>query len=1055
MKVIACLLNDIDFFNDIFTTMKVFFTAFFVTLLIYFIPGRASAQDITIKGRVTASDYGTGLPGASVLIKGTFRGAVTNMEGDYEIVAANNAVLEFSFIGYELQEISVNNRTGIDVILNVSQLELKEIVVTALGIQKEKKALGYSVQEVDGASMEKAKEPNVISSLTGRVAGLVIYNKTGIYENPEILLRGSKPLIVINGIPSSTDMWDVSSDDIENVSVLKGTTASALYGSLGKDGAIMITTKKGTKDKRGFETSFNSSTMFEAGFVAIPEVQHQYGTGYGGKYSYVDGKGGGIQDGSGWIWGPKLDQRDSTTASGYVEIAQYDSPIDSATGNRIPTPWVSRGKNNLRNFMEQGMVTTNNLSISYNDEKSNYRISLSHMYQNGMVPNTKLNSVTMSLAGGYKLGEKLRADASFTYNKQFTPNYPRGGYGPQNYVYNLLLWTGTDVDVRDLKNYWDPGMEGLQQLHYNRTWYNNPYFTAYENLQGYYKDVNYGNVTLTYDFTKNLSLKARSGLNWYGLMSDLKTPKSLILYSDPTDGNFETQMDKDFSLNSDVFLEYRKSWQDLWELNLTAGGNNRWEEHNYLYARTTGLNIPGFYNLSNSTGDVRASNSLRQKKVNSLYGTMDMNYKKAIYLGFTSRNDWSSALPVKNNSYFYPSVSLSTIISELIQMPAAIPFFKLRGSWAQVSNDLAVYSTTPVYNNSVNWNSNASVYFPGSQLNPNIRPETSKTWEAGSDIRLIKNRVGLDITYYHTIDENDIIYFPVSEASGYSSKLINANKYKREGWEVVLNLAPVKIPNSFSWDMSVNWSRHRRYLLELPEGQADLYGVKVGGRMDLYRGWVFNKSKEGKIIYEGGLPTWDPYIKKLGYQDPDWTWGFSNTLRYKFVKLGILLDGRYKGLIWSQTIRKMYWGGSHPGTVSKFRDDQIAGKATYVGDGVTVTGGEVIYDAQGNIASDTRTYDANTTPVYWSDWCQFYYHDVSDEAVTFDASFIKLRELTLTFDIPSKWVSKMKVERASVSFIGRNIWMWSVIKYVDPDTGVDDLQTPSSRNLGFNINLIF
>ncbi len=1035
--------------------MKVLFIAGFTILLMCFFPGRLSSQNITIKGRVTSGDDGAALPGASILVKGTLSGAVTNTDGSYQIVAGNSAALQFSFVGYEPQEIPVNNRTSIDVVLKVSQLNLQEIVVTALGIRKEKKALGYSVQEVDGASLEKAKEPNVIGSLTGRVAGLTIYNKTGIYENPEIRLRGSQPLIVINGIPSGTDMWDVSSDDIENVSVLKGTTASALYGSLGKDGAIMITTKKGTKDKRGFETSFNSSTMFEAGFVAIPEVQTQYGTGYGGKYWYVDGKGGGIQDGSGWIWGPKLDQPDSTTASGFKEIAQYDSPIDSVTGKRIPTPWISRGKNNLRNFMEQGWVTTNNLSVAKTDEKSNYRISITHLSQNGMVPNTKLNSVTLSLSGGYQLGEKLRADASFSYNKQFTPNYPRSGYGPQNYVYNMLLWMGTDVDVRDLKNYWDPGMEGLQQRHYNRTWYNNPYFSAYENLQGYYKDVNYGNVSLTYEFSKNLSLKARTGLNWYGLMSDLKTPKSYILYSDPTDGNFEVQMNKDFSLNTDVFLEYKKSWKDVWELNVSAGGNSRWEEHNYLYSTTSGLNIPGFYNLSNSTGDVRASNTLRQKKVNSLYGTLDFNYKKAIFLGITSRNDWSSALPLENNSYFYPSVSLSTLVSELIHLPAAIPFFKLRGSWAQVSNDLAVYSTTPVYNNAVNWNSNASVSFPGSQLNPDIRPETSKTWELGSDIRFLKNRVGLDITYYHTIDENDIIYFPVSEASGYSSKLINANKYKREGWEFVLNMTPVKIPEYFTWDMALNWSRHRRYLLELPEGITDLNGVQVGDRMDLYRGWVFNKSSDGKIIYEGGLPTWDPYIKKLGYQDPDWTWGFSNSLRYKFIRLSILLDGRYKGLIWSQTVRKMYWGGTHPNTVSTYRDDQIAGKATYVGDGVIVTGGEVIYDAQGNIASDSRTYETNTTPVYWSDWCQYYYHDVSDEAVTFDASFIKLREITLTFDIPSKWFSKIKIEKASVSFIGRNIWMGSYINYVDPDTGEDNLQTPSSRNLGFNINLIF
>jgi TonB-linked SusC/RagA family outer membrane protein len=1023
-------------------------------ILIFHLALSLSAQEITIKGTITSSDDGTGLPGASIQIKDTKMGVVAGSDGRYEITANANAVLVFSFIGFESREVPVDSRTSIDIILTLSHLEIKEVVVTALGIQKEKKALGYAVQEVEGSSMEKAKEPNVLGSLTGRVAGLVIYNKTGIYENPEFLLRGSKPLIVLNGIPFGTDMWDISSDDIENISVLKGTTASALYGSLGKDGAIMITTKKGSNNKRGFDVTFNSSTMFEAGFVAIPEVQTQYGNGYGGKYWYKDGKGGGIQDGSGWIWGPKLDQPDPNTASGFVEIAQYDSPIDSLTGERIPTPWVSRGKNNLTNFMEQGFVTTNNLSVSSSNEKGDYRISITHMYQKGMVPNTKLNSVTLSVAGGYKLGAKLRADASWSYNKQFTPNYPRSGYGPQNYVYNLLLWMGTDVDVRDLRNYWDPGMEGLQQRHYNRSWYNNPYFTAYENLQGYYKDVNYGQVSLTYDFTSSLSLKVRSGLSWYALQSDLRTPKSMILYSDPTDGNYEIQTDKDFNLNSDFLLAYNKSWSDTWEVNISAGGNNRWEEHNYLWAKTSGLNIPEFYNLSNSTGDVQASNTLRQKKVNSLYGTADINYKKTVFLGVTARNDWSSALPDNNNSYFYPSVSLSTVVSELFHLPAFIPFAKIRGSWAQVSNDLEVYSTTPVYEKSVNWNSHASVSFPGSQLNPNIKPETSTTWEIGSDIRLIQNRVGIDVTYYHTIDINDIIYFPVSQASGYSSKLINANKYKREGWELVLSATPVKDANRFNWDLTFNWSWHRRYLLELPPGISDLNGVTVGDRMDLYRGWKFDRSADGKIIYEGGLPTWDPFYKKLGYKDPNWTWGFSNTFKYRFISLNVLFDGRYKGLIWSETIRKMYWGGTHPNTVSKYRDDEIAGNATYVGDGVAVTSGEAIYDAQGNIISDTRTYEDNATPVYWSNWCQYYYHDVADEAVTFDATFIKLREITLTFDLPQKWISKLSINKASISFIGRNIWMWSHIQYVDPDTGMDELQTPSSRNLGFNINLI-
>lgn len=1035
--------------------MKRIFQYILVIFLCSLTVGNILAQEIKISGRVISAEDETPLPGVSVLIKGTTSGVVTDLDGHYTIGATGNSVLVFSYIGYELQEVPVDNRTNIDMMMKESKIELEEVVVTALGMRREKKALGYSVQEVDGSSLEKAKEANVISSLTGRVAGLVVYNKTGLYQNPEFLLRGSRPLIVVDGIPYYTDLWDISSDDIENISVLKGTTASALYGSIGKDGAIMITTKKGTKDKRGFEVNFNSSTMFEAGFVAIPEVQSKYGTGYGGKYWYEDGKGGGIQDGSGWIWGPELDKRDSTTASGYVEIAQYDGPIDSITGEIIPTPWVSRGKNNLTNFLETGFITTNNLSISSSNEKGDYRISLTHLFQNGMVPNTKLNSVTLSLAGGYNLGERLRAEATWSYNKQFTPNYPRRGYGPQNYVYNLLLWMGTDVDVRDLRDYWQPGLEDIQQRHYNYTWYNNPYFTAYENLQGYYKDVNYGQITLTYDFTKNLSLKVRSGVNWYGLMSELETPKSMILYSDPTDGNYEMETEKNFNLNTDVYLEYNKIWNEKWELNATAGGNNRWEENNWLYATTAGLNVPGFYNLSNSTGDVSASNTLRQKKVNSVYGTLEFNFKKAVFLGITGRNDWSSALPVENNSYFYPSFSLSTVISELINMPDAIPFFKVRGSWAQVSNDLAVYSTIPVYNDGVNWDSHASVYFPDDKLNPDIRPETSKTLELGSDIRFMANRIGLDVTYYRTIDENDIIYFPVSQASGYSSMLINANKYKREGWEVMLNATPVKIANSLTWDINLNWSRHRRYLLELPEGIDDMNGVKVGDRMDLMRGWVFNRSASGEIIYEGGLPTWDPFIKKLGYYDPDWTFGITNTLKYKFVTLGILLDGRVGGVIWCQTIRKMYWGGSHPNTVTKYREDELNGLATYIGDGVTVTGGEVIYDAEGDIVSDTREYETNATQVYWSDWCQYYYHDVSDEAVTYDASFMKLRELTLTFELPHKWISHLAMERASVSFIGRNLWMWSYIKYIDPDEGVDDLQTPSSRNIGFNINLTF
>ncbi len=964
----------------------------------------------------------------------------------------------FRHLGFSTREAAVGGRRVIDVALAPEAVSLDALVVTALGIER-RRALGYAVQEVDGRELEKAKEPNVLGSLTGKVAGLTVYNQTGLFETPEIRLQGRRPLIVVDGVPHETDFWDISPDDVGKRQRAQGDRGFGTVRLPWQDGAVLITTKRGNRNRPGLAVAYNSSNLFQNGFVAIPEVQTLYGTGYGGRYAYRDGKGGGVFDGAGWIWGPRLDQTGPDGSC--MKVAQYDSPVDPATGAYTPTCWTSRGRNNLENFLHTGLITDHNLSVTSTTESGSFRASLSHLYQRGQVPNTRLNKTTFALSGVQNLGDRFRADATWTYNRQYTPNYPRTGYGPQNYVYNLLLWTGVDVDVRDLRNYWQQGREGIQQRHYNYAWYNNPYFLAYENLQGYYKDTNYGRVALDYDLSDALKLTVRSGANLYSLTEDLKVPLSLINYEDATNGNYVLEDAKNFDLDTDVFLGYDQPLSTDWELKATVGGNNRWYRYTHQWTRTAGLNVPGLYNLGNSATDLRATNRLERKRTTALFGTFDVGFRDAVFLGVTARNDWSSALPEQNNSYFYPSVSLAAVVSDLLPVPATVRYLKLRASWARVANDLELYSTTPVYNSGVNWNGTPSVVFPSAQLNPDIQPEQSTTWEFGADARFFGDRLGVDVTHYNSVDENDIIYLPVSEASGFGSRLLNANKYRRRGWEVALNATPLKRGESVAWDLGLNWSRNRRYLLELAPGLDNLNGVRPGERMDLFRGWLFNRAPDGQIIYARGLPTYQPAIGKIGYADPDWVAGLNSRLRAGNFALDLQFDGRYKGLIYSQTHRKMWWGGTHPGTVTSFRDDENAGKATYVGEGVVVVSGGVKRDKDGNIIEDTRVFAPNTTPVFWSTWVNSYYHNTSDEPNVFDASFVKFREFGLTYRLPARWSRRFAADAASVSLVGRNLWMWSEVDFIDPETASpdsryrEDLQTPSARNVGFNVNLTF
>lgn len=1010
-----------------------------------------------IKGHVTDAKKET-LPGVSIIVKGTNTGTTTGQDGGFSIKANSGDVLVLTYLGFKTKEVAVTDNTVYNIVLDEDAKGLSEVVVTALGVKKEKAKLGYAVQEVQGEALVKAREPNLINSLTGRVAGLNIQNSTDLFQNPQISLRGRSPLIVIDGIPDqSADLYKVNADDVESMSVLKGASASALYGSIGQNGAIMITTKRGKGKQLSVE--LNSSTEFQPSFIRIPKVQTEYGNGFKGKYTYVDGSGGG-PEGSGWIWGPKLDQRDPSTPSGYFETPQFNSPVDPATGKLVPLPFISRGKDNVPDFFRTGIIASNNISIMQASDKGSFRASGSHIYQKGIVPNTDLNNSSFNVSGNYKLSDALTVDARISYNRQYTNNFPETGYGPTNYLYNLILWTGADVSVKDLRNYWVPGKEGIQQRNYNTSYYNNPYFQAYEYLRGYDKDNTFGSLDLNYKISPAFSIQFRNGINTYGLNRTYKEPKSYIGYSNKSRGQYTVNTGNYFDIASDLIVDYNHTFNDKFKLHAQAGGSNYYRNNKYGSTNTDGLTIPGFYNLSNSANPLQGYNFLEERRTSSVYGVLDLEFLNGIYLTATGRNDIISTLPTANNSFFYPSVSSSVVISQFVNLPKWFTYLKTRGSWSRVSsatlNDNAyTYSYLPSYNKGTTWNNIPSLSYGDAILNGALHPQTSDSWEVGIDAKFFNNRISLESTYYQTRDYNNIVSIPVSIASGYNSQQENGNVYQRKGLEFVLSGSPVRNHN-FRWDVTANFSKYRRYLKEIYGGAATLNYLKPGDRTDRIFTTVYQKDPQGNVINgSNGFPLNDTFSRFIGNQDPNWTYGLENTFTYKNISLKILVDGRLGGMMYSTTNQKMWWGGTNPGTVNHYRDEANAGKATFVGQGVVITSGSVTYDANGNITKDTRVFAPNTKAVNYIDYMTNTSNAAYDNYNYFSQTFLKLREVTLTWQVPNKWLGKSFIKGINLSAVGRNLLLFSKMPNVDPDPASDNLQTPSTRTIGFNANFKF
>ena len=1060
--------------------------AFAITCLPFFL----SAQYINVKGKVTDAATGKPIESASITVKNSTYGTTSNAEGEFLLSVPKNEKLVVSFIGFESQPVTAG-ANFLNIKLTGAAKQLGDVVVTALGVKKDKRIIGYSTQEVKGSDLVKAREPNPINSLVGKVAGLTVGASAELLGNPQVLLRGGNiTLYVVDGVPINSDTWNISPDDIESYTVLKGPVASALYGYRGQNGAIIINTKKGTKDKRGYSVEFNSSTMMNKGFIALPHSQDLYGPGDHGQYKFVDGKGAGVNDNDYDIWGPRFDGQ---------LIEQYDSPVDPVTGIRSKTPWTARGKDNLKRFIQAGILSTNNLAVSASGEKYDLRFSVGQSYQRGLIPNTDLNGTNFNLASTLRFSKKLTLDANINFNKQYTENIPDVNYGPNSIIYNMTIWGGADWNIDDMRNYWQPGKVGEQSIYAEYQRYHNPYFMSYEWLRGHHKNDIYGYATLNYKANKFVELMARSSITTYDLTRTEKMPFSAHPYGrEEGRGDYREDKRSLFENNTEAMVRLKSpKIAGFLDINGFIGANLRTFSYASSFVSTNYLNVPNVYTFSNSRNPVQAYSFASDMRVQSSYYSVDFGLGKFANINTTGRVDKLSALSNKNNTFFYPSVNLSTVLSDYIIVPQTISFLKLRASYAQVrgggsfvSNTIGAtpnnsyplgygaeysssyggpsYTYNNVYSTGVGYNNTTEARFTDKLVDDNIKPDNRSNIELGLDMKFLKNRFGIDVAYFDYIDGPQIFNKQISAASGFSNYTINATKTQKKGWEISLAGTAITSAKGFNWDVLVNWSTFKETFKELPPGVTVLNTFyKAGSRTDEVYIRKFARTPDGQIINDGGgRPIVVTVAQFAGYSNPDWVWGFNNKFAYKNLALSFQFDGRMGGVMEDYVRKKTFQGGRHietvEGALGVARYDDTKGIKSYLGEGVQVANNTAItYDPlTGAITNySALQFAANATKTYAQDYVSRV--NSIPEPNMMSKSYLKLREVILGYNIPVG--SKSFIRSANISLVARNLLYIlkdrrfndvDIDQYAGSQTGTN-LQTPTTRSYGINVNLVF
>lgn len=1076
--------------------------------LLVLLPVIASAQTRQITGTVTTTADSTGLPGVTILVKGTAIGTATDADGKYILNVPNQAdVLLFSSIGYISQEVSIGNRTEIDVLMVTDVMNLSEVVVTALGIERQERALGYVTQKISADDITQARETNVVNQLAGKIAGVtVVGSPAGVGASSRITIRGERslninnnqPLFVVDGLPINNNFVGSSGrdnqeadygngagflnpDDIESITVLKGANASALYGSRAANGVIVVTTKSG-KNTKGVGVSVNSNVTFETP-LRLPDYQNVYGQGLGGEFNFVDGAGGGLRDGTDENWGPKMEgqllvQHDSPTDKGY---RAGDTRVPGGPGVATPTPF-RRQPDNIRDFFDVGQTYTNNVAVTGSNDKGDFRLSYTNLDQKGIVPNTGLVRNTFNLNGGYKLTDKLTARANVSYIRSNSGNRPNLSYGTENIMYLFNCWFGRHIDIGSLRNYWQPGLEDVQQFNFNYNYHDNPYFNVYENTNGQEVDRIIGNITLSYQFTNWLSIQARTQIDYADELRERQRAFSTQRFPF---GSFRRETVENVERNTDLLLQFNKSLNEDFSLSATLGGNQRVVTFDYLDVFAPQLSIPGVYSLNNARVALQYNSNQSEKKVNSLFGSAQIGFRNYLFLDLTARNDWSSALTLptgvvgsEDNSYFYPSASLSAVISDMVKLPRVISFARLRAGIAQVGNDTDPYQFAQPYFPQIPWGTEPTFSQSGQIPNLSLKPEISTSQEYGGEIRFLNNRIGLDVTYYRTDSRNQIIFVPLAPESGATQVVENAGKIRNQGVEVMLNLVPFQNSN-FRWNVDINFSRNRSKVVELTD-EISIYQLagnyfsveaRVGERMGDMYGFGYQRVSSnpadslfydptgqyvGQVVIRDGRPLQTGNTINLGNYNPDWLGGIYNTFTYKGFNLGFLFDIRYGGEVYSHTFVVGREGGQ--------LEETLEGRAD--GYDLSVEGNGVY--APGAVKSDDGSWHVNGGQPTDRELSAREWHTAFTlgrnvlEGAIFDATYVKLREVKFGYTFPDKLFGKLPFRGVNLSFVGRNLALWTDVPHIDPETssvsggtivpGAESVAIPSTRSMGFNLS---
>ena len=1033
-----------------------------------------AAQATRVAGRVLADDTGEPLEGVQIVVKGTTVGTLTDGSGNYEIrVPAGATTLAFSFIGYRTVEAPIAGPI-LNVTLEREAIGLEGITVTALGITREKRSLGYSVQDVSGDEITAVPEPNIVDALQGTVAGVNITSTNVPGGSSRIVLRGARsltsnnqPLFILDGVPIDNSAWasrgrgnllggnydygnnaaDIDPNIIESVSVLKGPNAAALYGSRAANGAIVITTKRGNRGGgRGLTVS--TGTTVETP-LRLPSYQNLYGQGFNGQFEWGDGAGGGLWDFVDESWGPRLDGR---------LICQFTSP-GAGTDDCQPTPWIPHPAN-VRAFFDTGVTTNMTASLARTDEWSDVRLSATSSKMAGMYPGNRIDRMSASLSGGVELTERLSAEGSVNYMQNKGWNRPGTGHSTINTMLQFI-WFGRQVDVNSLRDYRcapndtrGPCLLGNTFYNWNYNYYDNPFSMARENRSWDTMDRLIGHLAVTWAPADWLSATLRTGTDY----SDDKRKRTVAWgqrSASAGKGSFEEETILTQETNTEILLTVKRSLaQDLF-LTLNAGANRREEELKFNWIMASELVSPGIYSVLNApAGAISNYGWTQRRRVNSVYGSANLNLREFLSVDVTGRNDWSSTLPAGHRSYFYPSVSAAFVFTDALALE--VPFLssgKVRASWTRVGSDADPYQTAAVFETGYGWGDIPGFTVPNTTNNAGLKPEETTAWEVGTDLGFLNERLGFVATYYRSGTVNQIMYVDVSPTTGFGTRILNAGDIRNWGTELMVRATPVRLRDGLRWDMTLNWARNHNEVVELYGDLETLtlagtYGVSIEARKGepfgtMYGNGYLRDDSTGKILVsDAGMPLRDPNRKVLGNYNPDWTAGLLNRFSYGDWDLSVLFDMKQGGNVFSIT----NYRGNYTGTLKA----SLRGRENGLCDpGIVVDG--------------IRKSDGlpNTETVCPQD----YFHSIGQipESAIFDASYVKLREVALGYRVPTSIADRLGVASASLSLVGRNLFLWADAPNIDPETtfsttnvqGLEGGQFPTGRSIGLTLTVRF